>query len=135
MRTLCLTLNFAHPLTAAQLAQLEALLGGAPTVQDIALHIDRQRPLAMLAQEIIAAVGLAPAEWQTTPFVINPPGLAPLALALIAELHGRCGYFPPMINMRPVAAALPPRFEVAEIVDLQQRREQGRVARTDPAGP
>ena len=30
----------------------------------------------------------------------HPPGLAQLALALIAELHGRCGYFPTIVNLQ-----------------------------------
>ena len=59
--------------------------------------------------------GVDPEAWQTTPLVLNPPALAPLALALLAELHGRCGGFPALLNVRPVADSLPTRYEVAEL--------------------
>jgi len=121
-------LNFAHPLTDEQLAQIAALLGDLPEVRTIAVHIDRSRPIAEVAVELAAAADLSPAEWQTRPLLVNPPGLAPLALALMAELHGRCGYFPPVLNIRPVADALP-RYEVAEIVNLQALRDAARKRR------
>jgi hypothetical protein len=124
-----LLLNFAHPLSPEQLAQAEALLGVTLEVRDIVVHIERAPPLADIARELVAAAGLASTEWQTLPLVINPPGLAPLALALIAELHGRCGYFAPILNIRPVLDALPPRYEVGEIVNLQALRDTARNRR------
>lgn len=122
-------LNFAHPLTDAQLAELAALLGNAPTVHTVAVQADRGRPLAAVARELADAAGLTPTAWQTEPLLLNPPGLASLALALAAELHGRCGYFLPVVNIRPVAGALPPRYEVAEILDAQALREAARTRR------
>ncbi|HWQ13966.1 MAG TPA: CRISPR-associated protein Csx15 [Roseiflexaceae bacterium] len=122
-------LNYAHPLTAGQLAQIAALIGETPEVRSISVHIDRARPGAESAVELADAAGLAPDEWQTTPLILNPPGLAPLALALIAEIHGRCGYFPPILNIRPVEGALPPRYEVAEVINLQLLRDAARRRR------
>lgn len=122
-------LNFAHPLTDAQLAELATLLGKAPTVHTVAVQADRGRPLAAVARELADAAGLTPTAWQTEPLLLNPPGLASLALALAAELHGRCGYFLPVVNIRPVAGALPPRYEVAEILDAQALREAARTRR------
>jgi hypothetical protein len=124
-----LLLNYAHPLTEAQLAQVAALLGEAPTVRDVVTHVDRALPLAQVAAALADAAGLAPTEWQTTPLLINPPALAPVALALVAELHGRCGYFVPALNIRPVAGVSPPRYEVAEIVALQTLRDAARLRR------
>ena len=124
-----LLLNFTHPLPDDQLAELAALLGQTPAVRTIAVHVDRNRALAEAAQALADASGLSPDEWHTQPFVVNPPGLAPLALALIAEIHGRCGYFPAILNVRPVAGALPPRYELAEIVDLQGLRDAARTRR------
>jgi hypothetical protein len=124
-----LILNFAHPLTPAQLEQATALLGAPPEVRNIPTHVDRTRPIIEVARELADAAGLAPLEWQTVPLIVNPPGLAPLALALIAELHGRCGYFPAIVNIRPVEGALPARYEVAEIVNLQAVREAARARR------
>lgn len=67
--------------------------------------------------------------WQTLPLVINLLGLAPLALALIAEIHGRSGYFVPILNIRPVPDTMPVRFEVGEIVNLESLRQQARTKR------
>ncbi len=128
-----LLLNYAHPLTDEQRAQVAALAGAAPEVRDILTQVDRARPLAQIAAALADAAGLSAEQWQTTPLLINPPALAPLALALIAELHGRCGYFVPALNIRPVVGALPPRYEVAEIVALQALRDAARERRA-PAG-
>ena len=122
-------LNFAHPLTDEQLLQIATLVGEQPVVRSLPTSADRSRPLAEVALELADAADLTPMEWQTLPLLINPPGLAPLALALIAEIHGRCGYFPPILNIRPVPDAIPPRFEIAEIVNLQALRDTARTRR------
>jgi hypothetical protein len=61
--------------------------------------------------------------------LINLPALNYSAALLLAELHGRMGYFPPCLRLRPVPEALPPRFEVAEVLHLQAAREAGRLKR------
>lgn len=124
-----LVLNYSHPLTPAQLAQVAERCGETPALRDLAAHADRARPLAEVARELADAAGLSPAEWQTTPLVLNPPALAPVALALIAELHGRCGGFPAILNVRPVEGSVPTRYEVAEIMSLQALREAARGRR------
>jgi len=122
-------LNYAHPLTEAQLAQASTLAGAPLEVRDIAVQIERARPIAEVALELAEAAGLTPTEWQTRPLLVNPPGLAPLALALIAELHGRSGHFPAILNIRPVVGAVPVRYEVAEIVSVQALRDAARGRR------
>jgi hypothetical protein len=129
-----LLLNYTHPLTAAQLASVAAMLGEAPEMRDLAVQVDRGQPLAEVARELADAAGLGGEEWQTTPLVLNPPALAPVALALIVELHGRCGGFPALINLRPVEGSLPTRFEVAEVVNLQAVRDVARRRRGASAG-
>ena len=59
-----------------------------------------------------------------------PPALNFAAVTLIAHLHGRMGYFPPIVRTRPVPDALPPRFEVAEIINLQDVRQRARRKRS-----
>jgi len=48
---------------------------------------------------------------------------------VLAEIHGRCGYFPPIVRLRPIKDSLPPRFEVAEILNLNAVRETARTKR------
>lgn len=123
-------INFSHPLTDQQLAQVAAFVGEMPEVRAIDAQIDRERPLADVAVELVDRVGLSPDEWQTTPLLINPPALAPLAVVVLAEIHGRAGGFPAMVNIRPVAGSIPTRYEVAEVLNLQTLREAARRSRT-----
>lgn len=123
-------LNFAHPLTKQQLEQIESLTGeSVERLIEINSQIDPQEPLIPQVMTLADRCGLSPVEWQTLPILVNPPSLNFSAVILIAELHGRMGYFPPCIRLRPVKDALPPRFEVAEILNLQAVREAARGAR------
>ena len=49
--------------------------------------------------------------------------------APMAELQGRRGDFPACLRLRPVAGAVPPRFEVAEILNLNEIRNEARLRR------
>jgi len=125
-----LVLNFAHPITEEQQAQIEALTGHAITrIIDIPSHIDVQQPIEPQVRALADAVELSSQEWQTLPILINPPSLNFSAVVLLAELHGRMGYFPPIVRLRPVQNSVPPRFEVAEIVDLQGIRDRALAGR------
>ncbi|MCU0490908.1 MAG: CRISPR-associated protein Csx15 [Chloroflexaceae bacterium] len=123
-------LNFAHPLTEAQQAEVTALVQADVDVRDVPTQVDRSQPMAEAALQLADAAGLTPVEWQTLPLLVNPPGLAPLALALLAEIHGRRGDFVPVLNVRPVPGSLPTRYEVAEIVHLQAIRDEARTRRS-----
>jgi hypothetical protein len=125
-------LNFSHPLTVEQSSQLEALAGQALTgVRDEMPQFDNQAPLAAQVEALVDRVGLTPEQWQAEPFVVRLPGYAPAAAVLLAELHGRMGYFPAMVRLRPVAGAVPVRYEVAEVVNLHQVRDRARRKRQD----
>lgn len=82
-----------------------------------------------VATEHADAAGLDATEWQTIPLLLNPPALTPVASTLLAELHGQCGYFVPLIHIRPIAGSLPPTFEAAEIINLQSLREAAHTRR------
>lgn len=131
-----LLLNFAHPITEEQRAQIEALTcQKVERVIVIDSQIDPQQPLAPQIVAMADAAGLSPTEWQTAPILINPPSLNYSAVALLAELHGRMGYFPPIVRLRPVIGpngqqVIPPRFEVAEILNLQALRDETRKRRS-----
>ncbi len=123
-------LNFSHPLTPAQLAQLEAITGAAvERVIAAPAQFDTGRPFVPQVQALLAQVPLTAEEWQTLPLLVVPPALNFITAVLLAELHGRMGYFPPIVRLRPVPESLPPRFEVAEVINLQAVREQARTRR------
>ncbi|RLC90501.1 MAG: hypothetical protein DRI37_01245 [Chloroflexi bacterium] len=125
-----LILNYSHPLTKAQCAQLAALTGEAiDEVRDIPTHLDTSRPFAEQVVALADAARLSPEAWQTTRLCVLLPALNYAAAALLAELHGRMGYFPLIARLRPVAETLPPQFEVAELLNLQSLREAARRRR------
>ena len=130
-----LVLNFAHPLKEADLARIEELTSARiERVITIDSQINVAEPLAPQVRAMADAAGLSPEEWQTAPLLVNPPSLNYSAVTLLAELHGRMGYFPPCIRMKPVLGEdgrpqVPPRFEVAEVLNLQAVRDGARERR------
>lgn len=125
-----IVLNFTHPLTDAQLSQAAALCGEPiDAVMPVAALLDPNRPFAEQVHALADAAGLDADAWQTQRMLVVPPALNFIAVLLLAELHGRMGYFPPCLRLRSVPGALPPVFEVAEIMDLQAQRDAGRTKR------
>ena len=123
-------LNFAHPLTAEQQAQIEALTGQPiERVLSVPVHFEARQPFVPQLEALMAQVPLSPEEWQTASLLVNPPSLNFITALLLAELHGRMGYFPPIVRLRPVSGAVPPRYEVAEILNLNEVRERARRRR------
>lgn len=93
--------------------------------------IDHARPLAEQVAALAGNMGLSPQQWQTAVIVVNLPWFAPATGALLAELHGRMGHFPAILRLRPVADTTPTRYEVAEIVNLNDVRDAARHKRRD----
>jgi hypothetical protein len=123
-------LNFTHPLTPDHLAQAETLTGQTvERVIEVQSQVDAQQPLAPQVRALADECGLSPAEWQTLSLLVVPPSLNFSAVALLAELHGRCGYFPAHLRVRPVQGSVPPRYEAAEVLDLQAVRDAARKKR------
>jgi hypothetical protein len=125
-----ITLNFQHPLTDEQLVQIKVLTDhqieriiDIPTQFDIALSFAEQ------ASGLVDSIGLTSREWQMLPLLVNPPALNAIAVTVLAELHGRMGYFPPILRLRRIEGSVPPRFEVAEIINLQAVRDAARAER------
>lgn len=120
-------LNFAHPLTEPHLSAIREVTGEAHmTVVDIPTQADPQQPFAPQAAALADAASLTPEQWQTEAILINLPSYNFMAAALLAELHGRMGYFPTIVRLRPIKDSLPPRFEVAEVIGLQAIRDRAR---------
>lgn len=125
-----LVINFAHPLTASQRARIEELARQPiDRVIDVETQFDPEGAFVDQARNLVDMAGLNSDQWQTTPLLINAPSLSPIACLLLVELHGRMGYFPTLLRLRPKPNANPPCFEVAELLNLQAMREAARRQR------
>lgn len=124
-----IVLNFAHPLTPAQLTEIEKLAGDRITeARDIATHFDHDRPFIDQVSELVESLDIDSTTWQTERILINPPTLNVIAVTLLAELHGRMGYLPPVLHLRSNDKPSPP-YQVAGIIDLQEVRNRARAER------
>jgi hypothetical protein len=124
-----LVLNFTHPLTVEQCAQIEALAQDTIVeVRTIYVQINHIEPLGPQITTILNTVGLTGEEWQTRPLLINPPGYAQAAFVLLAEIHGRIGHFPTVVRLCPKHGPIT-TYEVVELLNLQSVREAARVFR------
>ena len=123
-------LNFSHPLTPSQRATVEMLLGRPiDRLVEVAVQFDHAQPFAGQARDSVDAACLTPEEWQSVGLLVVLPSLSAAAGAVLAEIHGRCGYFPSIVRLRPAANDTPPHYEVAEILHLQSQRDQARTQR------
>lgn len=125
-----LIINFSHPITPAQRTKIEQLSGQpVERVVDVPAQFDPAQPFADQAHALIDAADLSSQEWQSLPLLVNLPSLNVIAALVLAELHGRMGYFPTALRLRLIAGSTPPQFEVAEILNLQMVRENSRKQR------
>ncbi len=125
-----LVLNFGHPLTRSNVTTLRKLLHiESLEIRQIKTMFDQGRSFVEQVHQLIDSVNLTSEEWQTTPFIVNLPSLNVIAALVLAEMHGRCGYFPAVIRLKPVRNSLPARFEVAEVLNLQAVRDAARNTR------
>lgn len=113
-------LNFAHPLTGDQREQLAALSYPVDEVRDIPTQLDLAAPLVAQVKALVDSAGLTPEQCGTSGILVILPSLNFAAVAVLAELRHRIGYYPPIVRLRPVTGALPPRYEVAEVMDLNR---------------
>ena len=123
-------LNFSHPLTSSQLQAIATLTGQSlAPILAVMPQFDEQQPFGPQAQALLAQAELSSEQWQGEPILVVLPSLNFIAALLLAALHGRMGYFPTVVRIRPIPNSLPRQFEVAEILDLQATREQARNMR------
>ena len=95
-------------------------------VIEVNSQIDQQQPLVPQVLAMADQCGLSPIEGQTLAILVNPPSLHWVAVTLLAEIHGRCGYFPAQLRLRPAGGTMSPQFEVAEVLDLQGVRDSAK---------
>lgn len=125
-----LIINYAHPLTETNLSIIEKLTEQSISrIQNINSQIQPEQDIVVQIETMIDHAGLTSEEWQTKPILINLPSLNYSAAIMLALLHGRMGYFPAILRLKPEPGIIPPRFEVAEILNLQEIREKARNKR------
>ena len=124
-------LNFAHPITEAQLEQINTLAAPQTVkrVLTIPVQFDPAQPFLPQLDTLLSTMPLSTEELQTLPILVNLPSLNSIAAMLLASLHGRMGYFPGILRLRSVSNQTPPVFEVAEIINLQALRDNNRSER------
>lgn len=123
-------LNFAHPLTESNLQEIETLACcEVSEVIQVPSQIDPARHLEPQIACRLEDLGLTAQEWQSQLLLVNLPSLTCSAAVVLALLHGRMGYFPPVLRLRPETGNLVTRFVVAEIINLRAIRERGRGMR------
>lgn len=121
-----LIINFSHPLTSDQIAEIEGLAGmTVGDVRDVPVQFDDAQPFGPQAEALAAGAGVSGTGWQTRPVLVVLPGHSSIAAALLAVLHGRQGHFPAVARMARVPGPVT-RFRVTEIVNLQALREESR---------
>ncbi len=106
--------------------QLREEYGADLEVRDVHVQLDMDERLAPQIVSCADSAGLAAREWQTMPIIIVLPGMAIAAAAMVAELHGRMGYFPCVVKL----LSGPDRvFVVGEVLDLADVRSKARQTR------
>lgn len=125
-----IVVNFSHPLTPTHLSAIETLAREKiAKLIEVKTDFNEVQPYTEQLRALIEATGLTSAQWQQERLLINPPSLSAIAALVLAELHGRMGYFPAVLRLRPIAGSTPRQYEVAEILNLQEVREQARQQR------
>lgn len=123
-------INFSHPLTSEQIAQIEAQIGGKISgIRDVRVQFDTEQPFVPQVIALVDSLEISAEQWQTEAWLLVLPSLNFITAVLLAELHGRSGRFPTIIRLKPVANALVSAFELAEIINLDQVRNAARARR------
>lgn len=63
--------------------------------------------------------------------IVSLPALSSIAAVTLARLHGLMGHFPTIVRIAPVPNAAIPRFEVAEIINLNDLRIRAAALRQE----
>jgi hypothetical protein len=125
-----LLINFSHPLDDTDRSRIEELTGGKVEVKNITTHFENEVPFTEQSQALMNSIDIHPYGWEGGNILINPPGQSVIAATLIAHMHGLMGHFPRILRMKPTTKAnYKKRFEVAEIIDLLEVRDDARQLR------
>ncbi len=127
-----LLLNFsAHPVMPGQQQAIQAKMGW-PRLEVIDAwlgNVPEDKDFTAKVTKHVDKIDLLPREWQTCRLVTIPAGYSPAWSILLAELHGRLGYFPDLVRLRPASTQAEEKFEVADIISPQAIRNRARAKR------
>lgn len=123
-------LNFGHPCTAEQLSELSCAVGHQK-IEEVRIncHFEHEQPFIHQIQALLEEVGFSSEQWQQQPLLVNLPTLSVIAGLLLAELHGRMGYFPSIVRLKPVSNMGAVSFAFAEVLNLNAIRDEARQCR------
>ena len=125
-------LNFSgHPVLPGQKQAIERIMQWPSSeVVTVALgNVPEDHKFVATIEKAIEQIKLSSDQWQTTPLVVIPAGYAAVWSVVLAELHGRLGYFPDVVRLRPAAPGSCEKFEVADVINLREVRHQSRDKR------
>lgn len=127
-----LILNFSgHPVLPGQKLSIEKFMHWTSSeVLNFPLgNVPEDNSFVPAIEKAIAEIPLSPEDWQTVPLVIIPAGYSAVWSVVLAELHGRLGYFPEVVRLRPASPPATEKFEVADIINLRDVRHSSRDKR------
>lgn len=125
-----LVVNFYHLLKPDQIKDMQRMQQW-PSIEVIDARlgtVPEKKNFTRYLLNHIESIDLTAEEWQTACLAVIPAGYAPAWSIILAELHGRLGYFPDIVRFRPSESG-PENYEVAEIVALREIRNKARGKR------
>jgi hypothetical protein len=126
-----IVLNFSHPLTDAQCQQIEKLSEQSiDTIITVLTEFDVGNGFVAQCIDLLDRLAINPLQWQQAAWLVIPPSLNFITAVLLAELHGRMGHFLTIARTRPVPGSTPTQYEVAEVINLQDVRDEARKHRS-----
>jgi len=119
-----LLINFSLPLNQGQLRQAESLLRESiDQVINFPIHLDSDLPILPQFKIAMKEFPLPAEKVRIEPVVVILPAANYLAALILAELHAWMDYFPIILRIRMQPYSLPPRYEVAELINLQETED------------
>ncbi len=127
-----LILNFSgHPVLSGQITTISKILDW-PLSQVIDVQVGtiaEDKKFVDNILKVIEKIDLSAEQWQTANIVVISAGYSAIWSVLLAGIHGRIGYFPDVVHLRPGTIGSKEKFEVAEILNLREIRHSSRDKR------
>ena len=121
-----LLLNFGHPITEEQVSQIKEMGFDIDEVINVNSQVDLSVDLAEQAVKMVDSTGVSMSRFSQGRIIVNLPSLNFSAAAVLAELHGRMGFFPPVLQLNRNSSG---GYDVVNIIILQSMRNNARMRR------